>query len=394
MVKRVNDALKGFSSEAYSTTELTGVIGCTDGIYKESKHSYMTLGLGTPSNPKAVELREQLGVEFAWTVTKANHKDIIARAGVLLEEARKARPVKDSRITPEAHALREKEREDRHAADEARSTAAKANRAALMAKRPAWAQAVILAIQDVNTSDITSDYFAHKTERTVAIGWRSGKREDFHQLRAAAATFPETAHLGPGCAECRVVLLEADGTTRNGYLRNEDGNIATFTSKEAADAHMVELAKTVEPGQTQHYEVEIEDVEHRENYSMGAGNYLKAGSRHADGWTVVSRELYNGTIDGNSYHIIEDHLPEPSSAAGASSSNDVPTSTGDGSAVNVTINNRQQGVEIRFPSKPEEAVISKLKSHGWRWARGSRCWYKRHTVESLAFAEQLKAAVG
>jgi hypothetical protein len=78
-----------------------------------------------------------------------------------------------------------------------------------------------------------SDYFANKTTRCLAIGYRSGKREDFAQLRHVAASFPETAHLA------------------------------------------------------------AKETERRDNYSMGAGNYLSdhGSANSGSGWVVRSYPL-------------------------------------------------------------------------------------------------------
>lgn len=98
---------------------------------------------------------------------------------------------------------------------------------------PAWAKAAIVAELDQDDSDSMTDYFNHKTLRTVVIGWSKHTRDLFPELRKAAATFPETADL--------------------------------------ADAP--------------------ESAEHREKYSMGAGFYLKRGWRDSSGWCVKKRSL-------------------------------------------------------------------------------------------------------
>ena len=97
-----------------------------------------------------------------------------------------------------------------------------------------------------------TDYHGHTTTREVVIGWRRGSREDFRQLRAVAATFEPTKHLGP----------DATG-----------------------------------------------DIEHRENYSMGGGNYVKDGSRHASGWKVSSCPI-NSEGRLSVFTCVEDGLPE------------------------------------------------------------------------------------
>lgn len=37
-----------------------------------------------------------------------------------------------------------------------------------------------------------------------------------------------------------------------------------------------------------------------------------------------------------------------------------------------------KGVEIKFPNKPSQEVIDKIKGNGWRWAMGNKVWYKVH----------------
>ena len=99
--------------------------------------------------------------------------------------------------------------------------------------RPEWAQAAIVAELVEDDSDIMTDYFNSRTIRTVVIGWSKHKRDLFPEMRKAAATFAETAHLAEAPA----------------------------------------------------------DAEHREKYSMGAGYYLKQGWRDSDGWKVSKSGL-------------------------------------------------------------------------------------------------------
>lgn len=75
--------------------------------------------------------------------------------------------------------------------------------AAVLAKKPAGAQAVIIAELHEDKCDMMSDYFNSQVVRTVAIGWRTGSKEDFRQLRRAAAGWSETAHLDAANAERR-----------------------------------------------------------------------------------------------------------------------------------------------------------------------------------------------
>jgi hypothetical protein len=59
------------------------------------------------------------------------------------------------------------------------------------------------------------------------------------------------------------------------------------------------------------------------------------------------------------------------------------------SPAEVSVNAEKNGVEIKFPGKPDADTLSKLKAAGWRWSFRSCCWYHKHTPENLAWAEAL-----
>lgn len=98
---------------------------------------------------------------------------------------------------------------------------------------PAWAEAAIVAEYHEDRSDSQTDYYGSTTTRTVVIGWSRHTRDLFPEMRKAAATFNETAHL--------------------------------------ADAPA--------------------NAEHREKYSMGAGFYLKNGWKNSTGWAVKKTRI-------------------------------------------------------------------------------------------------------
>lgn len=77
-------------------------------------------------------------------------------------------------------------------------------------------------------SDSMSDYFNSRSTRSIVLAWSKHTRNLFPELRAAAARHEQTAHLATA----------------------------------------------------------PENAEHRENYSMGAGNYLQIGGRYSSGWRV------------------------------------------------------------------------------------------------------------
>jgi len=65
---------------------------------------------------------------------------------------------------------------------------------------------------------------------------------------------------------------------------------------------------------------------------------------------------------------------------------------GHGERPTMTENEALNGVELRFPTKPDAETIGNLKRHGWRWAMRSRCWYTRRSEVTLAFARDLAGA--
>lgn len=163
---------------------------------------------------------------------------------------------------------------------------------------------VIYATFRVNESDSQTDYYGGRTARTVIIGFASGKRESFKQLRTAAGEFPPTSDYAPGCDQWRVTAFRGEkdeyGRADREQLRDDHYNVMEFPTKAAAERYVSNLIATsaeCQPGYTgcvgfpcfaQAYGVEYhhESFENRENYSMGGGNYL--GRHRYSGWIVRS----------------------------------------------------------------------------------------------------------
>lgn len=60
---------------------------------------------------------------------------------------------------------------------------------------PAGAVMAIIGTFEVDCSDPMSDYFNHRTERTILLGFSDSKRNNFAELRKAAANAEETRFL-------------------------------------------------------------------------------------------------------------------------------------------------------------------------------------------------------
>lgn len=110
---------------------------------------------------------------------------------------------------------------------------------------PEWATAVIVAELKEDESDHQTDYFASSTAKTIYLAFSKSKRENFEEMRKAAAKFEETAKYSV-------------------KPQTEEGQEA--------------------------------DDEHRENYSGGSGYYL--GESKYYGWIVRKFEVHESNKIG------------------------------------------------------------------------------------------------
>ena len=64
----------------------------------------------------------------------------------------------------------------------------------------------------------------------------------------------------------------------------------------------------------------------------------------------------------------------------------IPINTGEKT---VTHNEEKNGIEITFPGRPNQEVLTLLKSNGWKWSHYNRVWYNRFSEVNLTFANKL-----
>lgn len=162
----------------------------------------------------------------------------------------------------------------------------------------AGADRVIVAKFRVDESDSQTDYFHARTARVVVIGFGRGKRESFAQLRKAAAAFKPTADYGPGRGRWFASAVLGADCCGNGCFMYAGGRSPWHSDNHAgpfptrADAEAYAAGVHLDAVNVDGVEVPIvwqiteEQIEHRENYSMGGGNYL--GDCRYGGWTVSS----------------------------------------------------------------------------------------------------------
>lgn len=68
-----------------------------------------------------------------------------------------------------------------------------------------------------------------------------------------------------------------------------------------------------------------------------------------------------------------------------------PNGGGNGDGVTITENTEKNGIEIRFPSMPSEAIRNYMKANGWRWSKFARAWYNRATDGNRKIAADIAA---
>lgn len=277
-----------------------------------------------PANDAALAQIELLGDTFGWEITNANLEELERTALVTLNVCKTLRPVVDKRRSNDEEQAMQARRTDMQIAADANKRACEAAIAGIEAKRPVWAKAIIIAELEEDQSDSMSDYHGSKTVRTVVIGWRKGDREDFKQLRAAAATFPETAHMGPGCDDVTVSIYAEPHKGPNAFTErhaweDETGNVRRFSTRDAAEKAITDAVDAnraarntvpfvpyafdaIDYAREFGWEIVVKDFEHRDTYSLGKGLWL--GRDRYSGWTVQSvRSLRNWGV------ITEDGLP-------------------------------------------------------------------------------------
>jgi hypothetical protein len=206
---------------------------------------------------------------------------------------------------------------------------------------PDDAKAVIIAELRQDECDFNSDYHGHSVKNVLILAFSKHTRNLFPEMRKAARNAPETLHL---------------------------------------------------------YDAP-KDAEHRENYSMGGGNYLATQYRHASGWVVKKVSFYGvetAEEKAEQMRIGEWRLPAapektkrkaPTKAPAIVT--ETPTTEPDTLASDVRINEEKNGIEVEFSDKPSQSTRDKLKSGGFRWSRKLGYWYAKQGTEAAHLAALL-----
>ena len=156
--------------------------------------------------------------------------------------------------------------------------------------RPSWAVAALVAQYRIDETDTQTDYFGSRgLGGLIVLAWSKHKRHLFPEMRKAALRHPQTAYLANDIYRCRVFLeKDVDDSNRAGwYCPWHSDRRPEFPSRAEAEAF---IAMTPLDDPACGWRIEFESNEHRENYSMGHGNYLSVGYYDRNGWKVSKRD--------------------------------------------------------------------------------------------------------
>lgn len=384
--KQAREVLAAITRELQTEVELTGTHGRPETEHRWAlQHPFG----GVANSPERLAILEKFRKEWN-PITADKLHGFIAAAPAVLKALAELRPVTDKRITAEEEDARlARQAEQNRKMEETSNKAAECWRK-LEALRPPNAQALIVAEEHIDDSDIMTDYHNYKTGRRVAIGWRTGSREDFRQLRQAAANFEPTADYGPGCDRYTVKSIWTEDKESNGFYIHKGqyyvhGELhgKRFTTRQAAEQAISEApALGTCDGVPLAYTIETASVEHRENWSMGAGNFV--GDSKYSGWIVRSYEL---GYSGYRSDVIETEYLEAIMQKQREDSTRPAAAIASAPGVTLSENEEKDGLEIRFDSKPPAKVLEYLKAHGWRWSRFSGCWYIKRSEHARNVAQ-------
>jgi hypothetical protein len=162
------------------------------GVKGGKEHRTALTSVFGPARAEATAADLAIREKYGYKVDRKNVREVIAAYEQATTDIGPSRIVEDTRRSPEEDTAIQEMIAEREAGYAAERDAQAALLEQVTAKAPSWAKALIVAEYNVDKSEPQTDYFANASTRRVAIGWRSGSREDFRQLRAAAAQFSET----------------------------------------------------------------------------------------------------------------------------------------------------------------------------------------------------------
>ena len=265
-------------------------------------------------------------------------------------------------------------------------------------------KAVIVAEHERNESDSMTDYFGSVTDDLVILAPSKHTRNLFSEMRKAAEIIPETRHLGVGKGRFTpFVICCADFVGGGSHYykgqaspwhreldKDDSFNSFEFTTRAEAEAYIEKMGaphSITFDGVSVDFEWKIneEDIENRENYSMGHGYYL--GYHRYSGWQVSKSPIGDRGPDRGTLIALakrHDHLDKPKA--------DKPQAPSDGAPLQPAgyrVEFEGTWTWVYFDEKPARAILDSLKAAGARWGKKRGAWFFRRILDSNEIAALL-----
>lgn len=382
--KAFNEALSKFSWEAKAITEIM-----------DSGEFSVTPLMGT-WNPKATELMAEIKERYGCQVTPANYQALVADLAAATSIVRDNRPKIDKRTSPEERAERARIRAEREAKEkaEAEHLATLTRHNYGLAETAATIKRVLGVLWPGTKFSVRSERYSGGN--SIDASWTDGPTGK--QVNDVLGIFERAWFDGMEDLEHHIDAIEW-----NGHLFDFSGKYIRG-QRDHSHAFLAQIAErfATETGTPAPEIIDSETYSYFKHNDAPCGYSFFGPDEESPNGTICSdptghwdaaqicREIASHTaaetarfgIDRDTVlRIVLGEIGAPEKAE---------ATTGAVTGVTVTLNDEKNGVEIRFPSKPDTAVLERLKANGWRWSRFSNCWYAKQSPSTLAFAESLK----
>lgn len=395
MATEFKETCNGFAAEARTFTEASGVVGG-----EEHRWSYMNL-FGAWREDATAKWAE-IGDRYGWTVTKDNRHEIAGAIRAAVLELKETRPVQDKRRT----------REEVDAADAARreedaKRAAESARLASLTQYSYDLTETAKAIKRVLGVLFPNTAFSVRSERysggySINACWTDGPAT----IKNVLDVF-QTKHFD-GMQDLETSIGPSEW---NGYLFRFTGgyvfgnrSLSRATLERAAARFAAETglpAPAIIGSENSPYfdhadstpcgfRLFTHDTEHPE------GILCRDECNHESAARVADQIAHHMDLEAPAVELGADYEGVRATVyriligeIGGAPEGAAPESV---TGVAARLNPDKEGVEIRFPAKPDAAVLARLKTSGWRWSKFSKCWYARDTARARQLAEEITGA--
>jgi len=381
MAKQLNDVLSKLRWSAQGFQTLRGIIGkpetetgCgeMDGVCVSMSICGGKDNYHPEFNAKLVALQSVHG----HVATKANYKTLIDELMKLNAWFAANPQIKDERITQEEHDKKEADLAAANASYEAKRNAEKfaqgKHLAELRAKYP-WAKqdgsdharlaanlkqllgGIFPGVQFYAKSEVASMMTA------VRLSWTNGPTEKQVAEHTSDAAYGHFNGMDDSFNHAQGAYGDA-WRQHFGQTKYFTASRDTSEAREIVKSALLELSpEGFDKEQYGHHSVDQVAGRMLAMTGLPAGAVVTGAERVPDINAGSLEEFYRVTIEAGEVH------QEQTPAQLASTAN----------GIVVSLNKEKGGIEIRFPAKPDDATISRVKSAGFRWSRFSKCWWSK-----------------